>query len=175
MKKSVKITFCAISSALSVVVIMLGYFPYFTYAAPAVAGLFVILPLIEIGISYAFATYIISSVLVFLFAEPETKILFLLLFGYYPILKAIIEKISKQFIEWALKISAFSLSVSLMYLVFKYLTDIDVSDFGPLGKYGAVIFIVLCYAAFILYDVAISRISMLYFVRIRPNLKGLKK
>lgn len=175
MKQSVKITFCAISAALSVVVIMLGYFPYFTYAAPAVAGLFVMLPMIETGFSYAIATYITSSVLVFLFAEPETKILFLMFFGFYPILKAAIEKASNRILEWIFKILSFSASIFLIYLVFKYLTDIDVTDFGPLGKYGAAIFLILCYIAFVLYDIAISRISIFYFARIRPNLKGLKK
>lgn len=175
MKQSVKITLCAISAALSAVVIMLGYFPYFTYAAPAVAGLFVMLPMIEIGIPYAIATYLTGSVLVFLFAEPETKILYLMFFGFYPILKAVFEKTAKRVLEWLFKILSFSASVFLMYLVFRYLTDIDVTDFGPFGKYGAVIFLVLCYVAFVLYDIAISRVSVFYFVRIRPNLKGIKK
>ena len=175
MKQSLKITLCAICSALSFVFILLGYFPYFTYTAPAVAGLFVIIPMIEINLSYAFATYLTSAVLVFLFAEPEAKILYILLFGFYPILKAVFEKLSSRIVEWVLKLAAFSLSIIVSYFIMKYLTDIDVSDFGPLGKYGVAIFLVLSYIAFVLYDFAISRISGFYFTQIRPKLGMLKK
>ncbi|MBO4467752.1 MAG: hypothetical protein J5766_00490 [Clostridia bacterium] len=175
MKKTFRITLCAICSALSFVVILLGYFPYFTYAAPAVAGLFVMIPVIETGLTYAFATYLTSAVLVTLFAEPETKVLFLVLFGFYPIIKSIFEKIPNRILEWVLKLTTFTSSIVVSYLIFKYLTDIDVNDFGPLGKYGAGVFLVLCYIAFVLYDLAISQISSFYFARIRPKLDGLKK
>ena len=175
MKKSLKITLCAICSALSVSVIMLGYFPYFTYAAPAVAGLFVMLPTIEISKPYALATYITSSVLVLIFAEPETKILFVLLFGYYPIVKSLIEKIKSNALIWILKILLFTASMAAIYLVMRYLTNIDVEDFGYLGIYVAAIFAVVCYVAFVLYDIAISRLAMFYLYRVRPNLKGVKK
>lgn len=175
MKQSAKITLCAISSALSFVVVMLGYFPYFTYAAPAVAGLFVMIPIIEINLSYALGTYITSALLVLLFAEPETKILFIVLFGFYPIVKAIIEKLKSRVLEWVLKISVFTASILISYFIMKYLTDIDVNDFGPLGKYGVVIFLFLSYVAFVLYDLAISRVSYFYFARIRPKISFVKK
>lgn len=175
MKKTTKITFCAVCSALSVIVMLLGYFPYFTYAVPAVAGLFVMIPLIEIGVSYAFATYTVSSLLVLIVAEPETKVLYLLLFGFYPIVKALIERIKNRVLEWVLKILSFSASVAASYFVLKLLTDIAVDDFGPLGKYGAVIFLALCYIAFVLYDIAISRVSFFYMIKVRPKMSSIIK
>ncbi|MCQ2454773.1 MAG: hypothetical protein MJ090_01310 [Clostridia bacterium] len=170
MKKSNKITLCAICSALSVVFMMLGYFPYLTYAVPAVAGIIVMIPFIEIGMSYAFSSYIVSSVLVLFFAEPETKVLYIVLFGYYPIVKAIIEKIGKQAVEWIIKIAVFNSAVAISYFALKLLTNIDVDDFGPLGKYGAVIFVAVCNIAFVLYDIAISRISFVYIYRFRKKI-----
>ena len=170
MKKSSKITLCAVCSALSVVFMLLGYFPYLTYAVPAVAGLFVMIPLIEIGTSYAFACYTVSSAIVLLVAEPETKVLYILLLGYYPIVKAIIEKIRNFAAEWIIKMSLFNVTVAVSYFVFKYLTNIDVEDFGPFGKYGAYLFVVLCNIAFVMYDIAISRISLLYFGRLRGKI-----
>ena len=175
MKKSSKITLCAICSALSFVIAMLGHIPVLNYSAAAIAGLFVMIPLVEISIPYAFATYITSAVLIGLFGEIETKILFILLFGFYPVIKAIVEKISNHIIEWILKLAIFTGSITLAYFLMKYLLNIDVDNFGPLGKYGVVIFLVLSYVAFVLYDVAISRISMFYFIRIRPHLSGIKK
>lgn len=175
MKKSSKITLCAICSALSFVIAMLGHIPVINYSAAAIAGLFVMIPLVEISIPYAFATYITSAVLIGLFGEIETKILFILLFGFYPVLKAIIEKIANNIIEWALKLATFTASIILAYLVMKYIFGIDVDNFGPLGKYGVAVFLILSYVAFVLYDLAISRISMFYFIRIRPHLSGIKK
>lgn len=175
MKQSYKITLCAICSALSFVVALLGHIPVLNYTASAVAGLFVMIPLIEINIPYAFAAYITSSVLVLLFGEIETKVLFIMLFGFYPIMKAIIEKISNHIIEWLLKLALFTGSIMSAYVIMKFLLNIDVDNFGPLGKYGVGIFLILSYIAFVLYDLAISRISMFYFVRIRPHLRGIKK
>lgn len=175
MKQSKRITLCAICSALSAVVMLLGIIPYFTYAVPAVAGLFFIIPLIEIGKTYALASYFVTSVIVLFFPEQETKIVFILLFGFYPILKAIIEKVKSRAVEWVLKIGVFSACITLSYFAVKLLIGIDVNDFGVLGKYGVAIFLVLCYIAFVLYDIAISRITMLYIYRLRPSLKGILK
>ncbi len=168
MKQTSKITLCGISAALASVFMLLGYFPYFTYAVPAISGLFMMLPLVEINKKYAFSTYIVSSLIVLISAEPETKVLYILLFGYYPILKAVIEKINRVYIEWLIKISVFNASAAVSYLLLKLLTDIDVDNFGPLGKYGAVIFLILCNIAFVLYDIAISRVSLVFFYRIHP-------
>ncbi len=170
MKRTSKITLCAVCSALSVVFMLLGYFPYLTYAVPAVAGLFVMIPLIEVGTSYAFASYAVSSAIVFLVAEPETKVLYILLLGYYPIVKALIERLRKAPLEWVLKLILFNVTVAATYFALKFLTNIDVEDFGPLGKYGAYVFVVLCNIAFVMYDIAVSRISVLYFSRIRGKI-----
>ncbi len=173
MKQTSKITLCGICVALSVVTMLLGYFPYFTYAVPAIAGLFMMIPLIEINGKYAFLSYVAGCFIVFIVAEPETKVLYIVLFGYYPILKAIIEKIKKPIAEWIVKILCFNASVVISYYVLKLLTNINVDDFGPLGKYGAVIFIFLCNIAFILYDIAISRVSFVYFCKMHPKIKGI--
>ena len=97
---------------------MLSYFPYFTYAVPAVTGLLVMVLVIELGLRWAFAAYIAASLLIFLFAEPESKLMYICLFGYYPILKAIIEKFKKPLFEWILKLLVFNAAVVLVYFIF---------------------------------------------------------
>jgi len=170
LKNTSKITLCGVFSALAVVFMLLGYFPYFTYSAPAVAGLFIMIPLLEIDKKYAFLSYLSSSVIVFFTCETEAKMLFILFFGYYPILKAVIEKLRKQLLEWIIKIISFNTAVAVCYFALKLLTDIKVDDFGILGKYGALIFLVLCNFAFVLYDIAISRVSNIYFVKLHPKI-----
>ena len=68
-KKTSYITFCAVISALSVALMLASYFPYLTYAIPALSGALIIMPLVETGKKYAFITYLVSAVLVFIFAE----------------------------------------------------------------------------------------------------------
>ena len=103
MKKTSKITFSAIMSAFAVVIMLISYFPYLTYAVPAVAGLAIMIVVIEINCKWAILSYISAAVLSFLFAESESKLLFIGFFGFYSIVKCIIEKINKPVIEWVIK------------------------------------------------------------------------
>ena len=82
-------------AALAVVLMLAAYFPYLTYAIPAFAGLCIMVVLLETGAKWAISAYITSAVLTLLFCEPEAMLMYVFLFGYYPILKAFIEKINK--------------------------------------------------------------------------------
>ena len=95
-------------SALAVVFMLLSYFPYLTYAIPAIAGLCIMAVVIEINLKWAFLSYLTSAVLVLLSAEPESRLIYVFFLGYYPILKAIIEKIKLPIVEWILKIISFN-------------------------------------------------------------------
>lgn len=175
MKNTSKITFSAIMSALAVVIMLTSYFPYLTYAIPAIAGLCVMVVLIETDYKWAVFTYISSAVLVFMFAEMESKFLYLFLFGYYPILKSLIEKINKQIFEWILKIIIFNISILLVYGVFSKLFALSLDDFGALRQYGVAILLVLSNIVFIVYDIAVSRISMVYINMLHPKINRLFK
>ena len=162
-------------SALATVVMLMAYFPYLTYALPAIAGLFIMVIVIEVDYKWAFLTYLSASFLTFLFAEPESKLMFICLFGFYPILKSVIEKLNKALIEWVLKLSVYSVSVLLVYTVFAKLTDISFEDIGNLGNYGAVILFVFGMIVFVLYDIALSRMPGLYLARFHSRIKRLFK
>lgn len=162
-------------SALAVVFMLLSYFPYLTYAIPAVAGLFIMITVIEINLKWAFLSYLSSAVLVFLFAEPESRLLYIFFLGYYPILKAIIEKIKKPVIEWILKVLSFNLAVLVVYMIFAKPMGIDFSDFDTFGKYGALIVLSLGNLAFVLYDIAVSRMATVYMWVVRPKFKNILK
>ena len=162
-------------SALATVVMLMAYFPYLTYALPAIAGLFIMVIVIEVDYKWAFLTYLSASFLTFLFAEPESKLMFICLFGFYPILKSVIEKLNKALIEWVLKLSVYSVSVLLVYTVFAKLTDISFEDIGNLGNYGAVILFVFGMIVFVLYDIALSKMADFYLARFHSRFKRLFK
>lgn len=175
MKNTYKITVSAIFSALAVVIMLISYFPYLTYAVPAVAGLCIMAVLIETDYKWALFSYIVSSVLVFMFGEPESKLMYVFLFGYYPIVKALIEKINKPIFEWILKISVLNVALFFVYGLFSKIFGISMDDFGDFQKYGTLILLLLSNAVFVVYDIAVSRISNVYIYKFHPKLKKVFK
>lgn len=176
MKNTNKITLCGVMAALSVAVMLLSYFPYLTYAIPAIAGLFILVCVLETNCKWAFGSFLAASFLVFLFAEPESKIMFIFFFGHYPILKALIER--KNFsliIEWLLKLVIFNICVATAYLLFSLVFVNTIADFGELGKYGALVILALGNIVFIIYDFAVSRLVSLYYHRLHHKIKKLFK
>lgn len=175
MKNTSKITLCAVCAALVAVFMLTSYFPYLTYAIPALAGLFVMVPLIEIGASFGVATYAVSAVLVLLFGEIEASLLYAFLFGYYPVLKAVIERVRHIALEWVIKFVCFNVAVITAYFVSSRVFAVSFEDFGILGQYGTVIFLLLCNIVFVLYDIAISRVSVFYMARLHPKIRKIIK
>lgn len=169
MENTKKITFCAIMSALAAVIMLVAYFPYFTYAVPALAGLCVMAVLIEYGIKWSILTYFCSAILTFLVAETESKIIYIAFFGFYPILKCIIEKLRVVVFEWILKLLTFNLCVVILFLVFSQLGLITFEDRG-IFLFSWVL-LLLGNVVFVFYDIAVSRLSEFYIYKIHPKIE----
>lgn len=176
MKNTKKITLCGMVAAISVVIMLTSYFPYLTYAIPAVAGLFMMVPLIECGVAWSFGAYISSAVIILLVGEMESKILYVMLLGYYPIVKSLIERINKQAIEWVLKLICFNIAaVSFYFIASSALFGVSFDDFGEWGKYGAWAFLGVCNVVFVIYDIGVSRIAGYYMMTLHNKVKKIIK
>lgn len=175
MKRNSKITLSAMMAALATAFMLLSYFPYLTYAIPAIAGLFIMVLVIEIDLKWAFAGYITSAVLVFMFGEPESKLMYIFLFGYYPIVKALVEKIRNPIVEWIIKLACFIISVLLVYYLFAGMFGISLEDIDVLGKYGIIILLIFGAAVFVFYDIAVSRMAMMYLRVLHTKIKKIFK
>ena len=175
-KNTVNLTLCAISAALATVITLAAYFPYITYAAPAVAGLVTVMLVIETNKKWALGSFVVSAVLVLLLsAESESKFLYVLFFGYYPIVKAAVESLNKPVLEWVMKLFTFNAAMLLIYGILSFVVDLSIEDFGVLGRYGAWIFLGLGNIVFVLYDFAILQIAAFYMQRIHPSVKRMFK
>ena len=106
--------------ALASVLMLTSYFPYLTISIPAIAGLFIMVLVIETNYKMSFLAYLASAVIVFLVAEPEAKMLYVLFFGYYPILKGFIEKKLNGVYAWIVKYVVFNIAVISAYFVVYY-------------------------------------------------------
>ncbi|MFQ9846006.1 MAG: hypothetical protein ACLRXC_03500 [[Clostridium] leptum] len=113
MSKSGKIALGGLLTALGVVLMFLtGLIPIGTYALPAIAGVLLIVAVIEIGAKWAWMIYAAVAVLSLLFAaDKEAALLFVLFFGYYPVLKSFLERISNKVLSWISKFAVFNVAV----------------------------------------------------------------
>lgn len=174
MKKSKKVAFCAILAALSTVIVLIGQF--FTAAAqamPAIAGLFSIIIVIEIGVKWALAAYFVSSILTFIFGLSEAGLIFVMFFGYYPILKSLLEKIHSRVAEYIAKFAVFNVAMIAAYAIL-----IKIFGLAALG-FDSMIFVWIVLAIgnvfFIFYDLCLTKIIALYFQKYHKHIKKLLK
>ena len=109
-KKSSKTAVGGVITALSIVLMFLtSVIPTLTYALPAAAGFLITLIVIEIDKKWALGVYVAVSLLsVLLIADKEAAVMYIMFFGYYPIVKAIFEKHFHSMLLWVLKFAVFN-------------------------------------------------------------------
>ena len=164
MDRTKKIAMCGMLTALSVVLMMLtGIITIGTFALPALAGLITIIAVIEGSIKYGLSVYIACSVLSFLIApDKEAVLYYIAFFGYYPIVKAIIERIDKHFIQWVLKFLVFNVAIIACFYASITILSIPKESFTIMGYYVPYLFLIVGNGVFYLYDFALTSIITMY-------------
>ena len=149
---------------------LLSRIPNLTYAIPALSGLFIMIVLFEVGRGYALGGFVCSALLNFLTGDIVSSILFVLFFGYYPILKAVYDKRQNKILQWSLKTVSFTAAAVIGFFAFKIIIGLEIGDLYIWGKHTVVLILVVLYAVFVLYDIALSQAAGFYFSRIRPKI-----
>lgn len=167
MKKSVVVSFCGISTALSVVFLYLGSIIWlFAYVAPILAGFLVQTVNRCFGIKPSLLVYFTTSIIsVFILPDKETALLFAMFFGYYPIARLYLDKIKKALLRVLSKLFVFNISVIAVELICVYIFMIPLDN--SLGKIGLFILLLLANVVFVLYD----RLFLLYNILWDKKLK----
>lgn len=171
MNNTKKVVFCGLMAAVATVIMLVAYFPYLTYAVPAVASLAIMVCLIELGVKWAFMAYLASVLPVFLFCENEAKLLYVVLFGFYPIVKVLIEKINKRSLEWLIKLIVFNIIIVSTYFILSSLLGVRIDEISFVGGYTIAVLLFLGNVVFVLYDICIERMAALYMVRLHNVVK----
>ena len=176
-RASTKVALGGIIAALMAAAMLASYFPYLTYAVPAVAGLFIIVPMVELSAAYAFLSYISASAVVLITAESEAKLLFVLFFGYYPIIKALLERLNKRWLEYLLKFLVFNIAVVADVAASVFILGIPVSEFvsSPIGVATAPVLLLMGNIVFAIYDMGATRIISSYVMMLHPKIKKMLK
>jgi hypothetical protein len=154
----------ALFSALAVVSLYIAsVWPTGQLGLTAVASLFVAAAVIEMGRKYALYVFIVSAVIAFLIVPNRiTPLLFILFFGYYPIIKSIIEKRGKIVVQFFCKLIIFNISLTVTwFLAGELLFELNNIDVHLLFIYigGNVVFLFFDYGFTKLIRLYINRVS----------------
>ena len=108
--ESQKIALCGMLGALSVVLLLLGSaLQIGTYAAPMLAAFLLIPVLEEYGTRYALTLYVCVAILAVLFVpETELALFYVLVMGYYPVLRVKLNGVKSTLLRWLLKFAVFN-------------------------------------------------------------------
>lgn len=117
----------------------------------------------------------VSLLSIFIAPDKEAAVMYILILGYYPVVKKYIEKINKLVIEWILKLVLFNITVIAAWCIVMYVLQIPDDSMGMLGQYGPYILLALGNVTFIIYDIALTGLIGMYMQKIHPFLKKLFK
>ena len=172
MQRSFKLSFCSIMSSLSTVAMILtGIIPIGTYALPAIAGVLLLPIIIEFGCKPSIYAYITTALLcTVLAADKEAVVLFILFFGYYPIVKSKLAKIKFKFLQLLLKLLIFNVTIILSYLIAIKVLLVPQEALVIAGISLPYVLLIFGNIVFLMYDYCINLIAIMYVFKIRPIL-----
>lgn len=172
-RNSSKTALGGIVAALSVVMMFLTtVIPTLTYALPAAAGILLVVMVIDVDKKWAFGVYAAVSILsLLILPDKEAAVMYVFFFGHYPIVKAILEGKCKGVLLWVLKFVIFNVSVVAGYLVILYVFQLPFDEMEEYGQWAAWGLLGLGNIVFIVYDIALSRLTTLYILKWRKSFR----
>ena len=156
-------------AALQLVLLYIGTAaPSSKLAITAVAGIINAAVLIECGVGSSVLSFVAVSALgAVILPQKSIALLYIVFFGYYPLLKSAAEHIRNRVLEWVSKLAIFNIAcaICMAALRFGFITDISLPDVAL-----ALLWLGLN-AVFIIYDIGLTRLIALYIQRIHKTLK----
>ena len=154
--------------ALSVIILYLGCaIEVLDLTMSAIVSLLVVVIVIEMGYKYAWFAYLATAVLSLVLLPQKTPAIFYTCFmGFYPIIKSHVERFNSAVVRWTIKLVAGNVALVAMFAL--------ISIFVPDEFEGGIMLVAtyaLGLAAFIMYDVALTKLITLYFAMIRDRIK----
>ena len=157
---------CAILSALSVVLLLIGGISgILDLTALVVAGMCVAFAVIEIDTGHAWLVWAVTAVLSLLILPTKEIAVLYLMGGMYPIAKSSFEQYYPLY-SWIFKLSLFN-TVQLFFILIAQ----KILGLSGLGYDFTAASILIGNAGFLLYDFALSVFITFYMVRLRRRIR----
>ncbi len=167
-KKTFSIALGGMIAALSVALMFLSaLFQIAEFVFPALAGIFLICAVYEMGEGWAFLIFAAVSILSLLLpANKDATIYYIFFLGHYPIVKSFIERINNKVLKWAVKIVIFNVCAAGAFIISINLLGLTV-NMMKYGNIGYILIALLLNVTFVIYDIAVSGLVVTYSNRIR--------
>lgn len=153
------LTLGAMLTALGVVCLYLSsMMPTMRLSLVALAGLLPCVMVLTGGIGSGFAAYGATAVLAFLIVPNKSAaLLYLVMFGHYPMVKSLAERTGNRVLEWLIKLAVFNLSLTVIVLFARTLLG---EMFG--AEWATWLIYLGGNAGFVLYDFAFSGLILVF-------------
>ena len=167
MKQSSKCALGGIVAALSLVMmISVAIIPFLTYALHAAAVMLIVFMVIETDKKWAFGVYCTVAILgMLLVPDKEVAVMYLAFFGYYPILKSLIEAKVPTVLGWITKVLTFVSTMVVSYYLMIKLMGVTIDETEDFGMMAYPILLGMGTFAFVMYDIALTKMITLYLMR----------
>ena len=162
-----KLTRAALMTALAAAILCLSaWLPRGGLALAALAALAGAAVLIECGLGWAVGHFAAAAILALLLSPDKVPALwYCFVFGPWPVLKHLIERLRHPALRWGVKLAVFAACAAALYLAFAAAFTGALPQIPPYFLLPA-----LC-AVFIAYAIAFSRLIGLYLRRIHRAVK----
>lgn len=163
-----------VSSLCLLCMFLAGIMPMFYLILPMIAGILIMIIAEEVNLSWAWLTYIAVGILsMFITADKEASLVFIMIFGHFPIIRLHMEKIKLKLLRWLIKLAIFNACAVSFFYVTVYIFGIRemLEEMNEYGRYGAVILLVLCNIIFVLYDLNLYLMYSIYKIKFMPLLR----
>ena len=161
-----RVAYPAILSALALILVYLGSIaPTGSWGIVAAAGLLPAAAVISVSLTAGFLCWASAAVLAFLLVPDKLcALLFGVLFGLYPMVKALVERLRKKPLEYVLKLAFFNAAFTVVCLTVAG----TVTDFLPRVLASSVwVLYGSANVVFLLYDYGFSKLTALYIARVQ--------
>lgn len=154
-----------------------GIFPVLYITLPMIAGILMMIIAVEVNSAWAFLTFAATGILsVFVTFDKEAALLYIMLFGHYPIIKKYLDMIKNKILRSVVKLAVFNLCIlSEFFITVKFL---GITEFyEQLVEKGRLFIFVILAAVNVtcfLYDYGLESIMFLYIRRLKPKLRHIR-
>ncbi len=156
-------------AALELVLLWLGtVMPSWKLALTALAGIINAAVLMECGMGRSVTAFAAVSILsAVILPQKSIAILYIVFFGYYPIMKSVAERVDSRLLEWAVKLVVFNFACVICWMALRvgFITDITLPDIAL-----AILWLGLN-VIFVIYDFGLSGLINFYIQRIHKIVK----
>ncbi len=177
LKNTSQIALCAIMAGLSITLMLsTAVIPFMSYAIPALCGTLMLVIVIECSKKWALLVYACVSILsLIVIPDKSAGLSYILVFGYYPILKCILEKNFPAWLSYLLKLLTFNVVLLGSFYITLYFFGIDTDGIEWVVPYLtkwfiAPIIVVFASIFLLMYDTVLSKLIIIYKKKLRKKL-----